>query len=66
MQKIELTGLSELEKGVYPKYKLVDGGTTVQIEVKKDRSISYKIHHIGPDGVLCDDLETFVKWEMFS
>ena len=50
----------------YPKYKLVDGGNTVQIEVVKDKFTSFKIHHISEEGLLCDDLETFIKWEEFS
>ena len=38
----------------------------VQIEVVKDKFTSFKIHHISEEGLLCDDLETFIKWEEFS
>ena len=62
-QNIDFSGISD---SIYPKYKLVNGGDTVMIELAKDKFKSLASHHIGPDGVLCDDLETFVKWEMFS
>lgn len=62
-QNIDFSGISD---SIYPKYKLVNGGDTVMIELAKDKFKSFGAHHIGPDGVLCDDLETFVKWEMFS
>ena len=58
---IDLSGIN-----TYPKYKLVDGGDTVLIEIVKDKFKSFKPHHISEEGILCDDLETFIKWEMFS
>lgn len=50
----------------YPKYKLIDGGQRVMIEVQKDKFKSFGVHHISEEGILCDDLETYIKWEMFS
>jgi hypothetical protein len=40
--------------------------TTNKVELNPDKFKSLKPHHIGPEGILCDDLETFIKWEMFS
>ena len=54
------------ELNVYPKYKLVDGGERVMIEVVKDKFKSFGVHHISEEGILCDDLKTYIKWEMFS
>lgn len=62
-QNIDLSGISG---SIYPKYKLVNGGDTVFIEIEKDKFKSFGAHHISEEGILCDDLETFVKWEMFS
>ena len=50
----------------YPKYKLVDGGERVMIELAKDKFKGFGVHHISEEGILCDDLETYIKWEMFS
>lgn len=50
----------------YPVYKLLEGGDLVLIELSEGKFKRLKPHHIGPDGMLCDDLETFIKWEMFS
>ena len=63
-QSIDLSGISG---SIYPKYKLINGGDIIQVEVKPDKYKSLYIQHIGPDGVLCnDEAETFIKWEMFS
>lgn len=51
---------------IYPKYKLVDGGERISIEHKKDIFKYFSTHHISEEGVLCDDIETFIKWEQFS
>lgn len=60
-QNIDLSGVV-----TYPKYKLVEGGEIVSIELDQDKFNHMKIHHMSEEGILCDDLETFVKWEMFS
>lgn len=60
-QSIDLTGVV-----TYPKYRLVDGGETVMIELAKDKFKSLKMHHMSEEGILCDDMETYIKWEMFS
>ena len=62
-QNIDLSGISS---SIYPKYRLVQGGEMVQIELVKDKFKGYGVHHISGEGILCDDLETFIKWEMFS
>lgn len=54
------------KSNTYPRYKLVDGGENVLIELSENKFKSYKVHHIMELGVLCDDLETFIKWEDFS
>lgn len=53
-------------ENIYPKYKLIDGGERISVEVKEGKFIYMFNHHISEEGVLCDDLETFIKWEMFS
>jgi len=60
-QNIDLSGLN-----VYPKYRLVQAGERVLIEVVKDKFKSFGVHHVSEEGILCDDLETYIKWEMFS
>lgn len=50
----------------YPKYRLVDGGQSVMIEIAENKFKSLLTHHISPDGLLCNDMETFIKWEEFS
>lgn len=62
-QNIDFSGISG---SIYPKYKLINAGESVLIEVAKDKFKSFGSHHISEEGILCDDLETFVKWEMFS
>ncbi len=61
MNNINLTNVV-----TYPIFKLLDGGNRILIEISKDKFKSLGAHHVGPDGVLCDDLETFIKWDMFS
>lgn len=61
MQNINLENIK-----TYPIYRLVDGGETILIELEKNKFEHLKPHHIGPEGILCNDLETFIKWEMFS
>lgn len=51
---------------IYPKYKLIEGGEKISIEVKKGKFKYLLNHHISEEGVLCDDIETFIKWEQFS
>lgn len=51
---------------VYPKYKLVDGGERVIIELSEEKFKGFNVHHVSEEGILCDDLETYIKWEMFS
>jgi hypothetical protein len=51
---------------VYPKYKLIDAGGTILIETSAGEFKSLGLHHMSEEGVLCDDLETFIKWEDFS
>lgn len=51
---------------IYPKYKLIEGGQRVLIEVVKDKFKGFGVHHVSEEGILCDDLETYIKWEMFS
>ncbi len=60
-QNIDISGLN-----VYPKYKLVDGGERVMIEIAHDKFKSFGVHHVSEEGILCNDLETYIKWEMFS
>ena len=62
-QNIDLSGISS---SIYPKYKLIDGGQRVLVELSKDKFKGFGVHHISEEGILCDDLETFIKWEMFS
>lgn len=50
----------------YPVYRLIDGGERISVELEKDKFKFFIAQHMGPDGVLCNDLETFIKWEMFS
>lgn len=57
---------SSINDSIYPKYSLVDGGSTILKEVTKDKFESFSVHHISEEGILCDDLETYIKWEMFS
>ena len=42
------------------KPKLVDGGTLIDYN-----GLLYIVNHVGPDGILCDDLETFFAWDKF-
>lgn len=60
-QNIDFSGVD-----MYPKYKLIEAGERVLVEVSKDKFKSFLAHHIGEEGVLCDDLETFISWGMFS
>lgn len=62
-QNIDFSGVSG---SIYPKYKLIEGGQRVMMEVQKDKFKSFRVHHISEEGILCDDLETYIKWEMFS
>jgi hypothetical protein len=63
-QSIDLSGISD---SIYPKYKLINGGEVIQVQLNSDKYKSLYIQHIGPDGILCnDEAETFIKWEMFS
>lgn len=57
---------SKINNSIYPKYTLVSGGTTVLKEVSRDKFESFSVHHISEEGILCDDLETYIKWEMFT
>lgn len=68
MQNLNQINLEGVIKGTtkYPVYKLLDGGDIVLIELSEGKFKKLKPHHIGPDGMLCDDLETFIKWDMFS
>ena len=57
----------DLSRGsTYPKYTLVQAGERVMVEVVKDKFESFGVHHISEEGILCDDLETYIKWELFS
>jgi hypothetical protein len=56
---------------IEPKFQLVNGGSNMIINLGKDESneTKYKmlgIHNMSPIGILCDDLETFVKWEQLN
>ena len=51
---------------IYPKYKLIDAGGTILIETSAGEFKSLGLHHMSEEGVLCNDLETFIKWEDFS
>lgn len=51
---------------IYPKYRLTNGGEVVVIDLDDNKSKSFGVHHMSEEGLLCDDLETFIKWEMFS
>ena len=62
-QNIDFSGINNSN---YPKYTLVSGGTTILKEVSKDKFESFGVHHISEEGILCDDLETYIKWELFS
>ena len=62
-QNIDFSGINS---SMYPKYTLVDGGSTILIEVAKNKFKSFGVHHISEEGILCDDLETYIKWELFS
>lgn len=68
MQTLNQINLEGIIKGTsnYPIYKLLEGGELVLIELSENKFKRLKPHHVGPDGVLCDDLETFIKWDMFS
>lgn len=58
--------LSSIKSSIYPKYKLIEGGSRVLAELKEGKFKTLEIHHISEEGVLCNDLETYIKWEMFS
>lgn len=62
-QNIDFSGVAS---SIYPKYKLINAGERVMIELAKDKFKSFGVHHISEEGILCDDLETYIKWEMFS
>ena len=62
-QNIDFSGVSD---SIYPKYKLIEAGEIVMIELSKDKFKSFGVHHISDEGILCNDLETYIKWEMFS
>ena len=62
-QNIDFSGMSG---SIYPKYKLVEAGERVIKEISKDKFKSFGVHHISEEGILCDDLETYIKWELFS
>ena len=62
-QNVDFSGVSG---SIYPKYKLIEGGQRVIMEVQKDKFKSFGVHHISEEGILCDDLETYIKWEIFS
>lgn len=62
-QNIDFSGISG---SIYPKYKLVEAGERVIKEISKDKFKSFGVHHISEEGILCDDLETYIKWELFS
>lgn len=62
-QNIDFSGVSD---SIYPKYKLIEAGERVMIELSKDKFKSFGVHHISDEGILCNDLETYIKWEMFS
>jgi hypothetical protein len=65
--KSELENIfKNVKNSVYPKYKLIDAGERVEIEVTEKKFIILNTHHISEEGLLCDDLETYIKWEMFS
>ena len=53
-------------ENIYPKYRLINGGEVVVIDLDASKSKSFGVHHISEEGLLCDDLETFIEWEMFS
>ena len=62
-QNIDFSGVAG---SIYPKYKLIDGGQRVLVELSKDKFKGLGVHHVSEEGILCDDLETYVKWELFS
>ncbi len=53
-------------ENVYPKYRLINSGEVVVIDLDDIKSKSFGVHHISEEGLLCDDLETFIEWKMFS
>ena len=36
------------------------------IEIAENKFKSLLAHHVSSDGLLCNDMETFIKWEEFS
>lgn len=66
LNQINLEGINIKPSKKYPIYRLLEGGDLVLIETHESKFKKLKPHHIGPDGMLCDDLETFIKWDMFS
>lgn len=46
------------------KYEIVNGDTVLIFENGKYRKLG--INNISPFGILCDDLETFIKLEDFQ
>ena len=66
VQKLTKELFNCFEKTDYPKYRLVEGGQSVMIEIAENKFETLLTHHISSDGVLCNDMETFIKWEEFS
>lgn len=51
---------------IYPKYRLINGGENIMIDLSPNKYKRLGVHHMSEEGLLCDDLETFIEWEMFS
>ena len=66
VQKLTKELFNDCFKNNYPKYRLVDGGQSVMIEIAENKFKSLLTHHVSSDGLLCNDMETFIKWEEFS
>ena len=66
VQKLTEELFNCFEKTDYPKYRLVEGGQSVMIEIAENKFKPLSTHHISSEGLLCNDMETFIKWEEFS
>lgn len=49
-------------------YKIINDSVIAYVGKYKNGNPKFKkydIHNVGPDGILCSDLETFITWDKF-
>lgn len=65
MNKIELPeSLKEVAAKAEPKYRIYNDNIFIRIGEDKYKSLG--IHNINEQGILCNDLETFITWDEFE